>query len=58
MSKLNESGNWTIDPEELLDIRKHALECAARLGTGGAYPTSEIINIAKQFEKHLTRKVE
>lgn len=48
-------GSFLLSPEELLDIRKHALDCASRLGTGGAYPTSEIINIAKKFEEHLTR---
>ena len=29
-------GSFLLSPEELLDIRKHALDCASRLGTGGA----------------------
>jgi len=48
---------FTIDPDELLDIRKHALECAVRLYADGRMSAEFVMNMAKQFEEHLTRKV-
>ena len=53
-------GTFTIDPDELLDIRKEALRLAVTLYQGkGDYRTNEyaVLNLARSFEEHLTRKV-
>lgn len=52
--------SFTIDPDELLDIRKEALRNAALLYQGkGDYLTNEyaVLNAARSFEEHLTRKL-
>ena len=51
---------FTIDPDELLDIRKHALECVCRFAPRSRHQSHDIdylLVVAKRFEEHLTRKV-
>lgn len=61
MATLNfETKTLTIDPDELLDIRKHSLECAVKAFQGNCVwgdDAQKVINMAKAFEEHLTRKV-
>ena len=55
-----EKKTFTIDPDELLDIRKHALECAVKAFQGNCVwgdDAKKVIEMAKAFEEHLTRKV-
>lgn len=52
--------SFTIDPDELIEIRKEALRNAALLYQGkGDYLTNEYaaLNLARSFEEHLIRKV-
>ena len=52
--------SFTIDPDELLDIRNHALECAVRAMQGNCSLVADakiVLAVAKEFEEHLTRKV-
>ena len=49
------TGKFTISADELLDIRKHALECACHLRAQGGYDSEKVLAIAKKFEEHLVR---
>ena len=51
-------GKFTLTPEEALDIRKHALECACRIAQKGRHQEADIsylLIVAKKFEAHLSR---
>jgi hypothetical protein len=52
------TGKFTLTPEEALDIRKHALECACRIAQEGRHQEADInylLMVAKKFEFHLAR---
>lgn len=48
-------GSFLLSPEELLDIRKHALHCASRYSAERGYDVEDLLRFAKRFEEHLTR---
>ena len=53
-------GTFKIGPDEAIEIRKHALECAVRAMQGNCSMIADakiVLAVAKEFEEHLTRKV-
>ena len=55
-----DTASMTISPDELLDIRKHALECVCRFAPRSRHQSHDIdylLQVVKRFEEHLTRNI-
>lgn len=47
---------WQVTCQEILEIRKHALECATRARAQGSYSPDQMVYLARVFENYLMGK--